>query len=144
MEKFNKTEREELFRKNKELITSKNVKKIFKEVFGKTEQFDLKIFYDFLGELLLKKTLSSWKFLKNYLKFVKKVKIPLDRLLELEGYLIEKYCIFKNEEILRSFHGNVKHHKVVFTGRVFLTNYRIIVIGRAEESFGSAILSSIG
>ena len=88
-EKFDKAERDEFF----PLFS-----KIFLDVYAKAIKFDIKIFYDFLGEILLEKpALLDGRKLKEYLRFVKKVKIPRNRLLELETYLIEK---FKNSRRL--------------------------------------------
>lgn len=132
MEKFDEAERDEFFQKNKELINSRNVNKIFKDVYAKAIKIDTKIFYDFLGEILLEKPilLKKPKTLKKYLRLVKKAKIPHNRLLELETYFIEKYCIFDSEKVLLSFHGSIRYKKLVFLGRVFITNYRILVIPR--------------
>lgn len=130
MEKFDKAERDEFFQKNKELINSKNVIKIFQDVYAKAIKLDIKIFYDFLGELLLEKPILI---IKRYLRFVKKAKIPRNRLLELETYLIEKYCIFDSEEVLLSFYGSIRYLRIIWSGRVFVTNYRIFVIGKTTE-----------
>ena len=128
MVQFDKAERDEFF----PLFS-----KIFLDVYAKAIKFDIKIFYDFLGEILLEKpALLEGRKLKEYLRFVKKVKIPRNRLLELETYLIEKYCIYDNEEVLLSFHGSIRHRKCIFSGRVFVTNYRIFVIGKTTEKGG--------
>jgi hypothetical protein len=144
MELINNQKQEEFIENNIKVINSSNVKRILWDVYEKVKELDIKIFYDFLGEVFLKKPhLNEDKIFKKYFKLIKKEKFPPDVQLELEAYLIEKYCIFDNEEILLSFHGEIKHHKVLFTGRVFLTNFRIIVIGWAEESSAGAFLKAI-
>ncbi len=136
MEKFDKAEREQLFRKNIQLINPKNVMEIFHVVYARVQQHDIRIFYDFLGELLLEKYSlfgEKKKFLKKYLRFVRKVKIPLDHKLILEEYLIEKYFTLEGEGVLLSFHGKIVHGDLIYSGRVFITNQRILVIGKTEK-----------
>ncbi len=134
MEKFDKVEREELFRKNIELINSKNVKKIFQAVYTRVQEYDTKIFYDFLGELLLEKPeLLDGKKIHKYLAFVKKVRIPRKRQIELETYFFKKYSLFDGEKLLISFDGALRYKKYRYLGRIFITNHRIIVMGKAAE-----------
>lgn len=137
MELFNKEEQAEFFRKKKELITSKNVKKIFQDVYTRAQQHDLKIFYDFLGQLLLEKPeLLERKILKQYLMFVKEVRVPPQRLIELETYFLKKYSLFNGEELLLSINGDLLYKPLrlyKYSGRIFITNYRIIVMGKAVE-----------
>lgn len=141
---FDKTERDEFFRKNRELINSKNIKKVFQKVYAKAVQFDQKIFYDFLGEVLIEKPgLLDRKKLYKYLTFVKKAKIPVVRLIELESYLIEKYSLFDGEELLFSFNGDLRYRRYRYKGRLFITNYRIIVLGKVEE-MGHALELLVG
>ena len=138
MDLFSKEEQAEFIRKNKELINSKKTTKIFQEVYNKAEQQDLKIFYDFLGELLLENPdLLDGKILRQYLMFVKKVRIPPQQLIELETYFLKKYSLFNGEELLIAFNGELIYKRYSrlykYSGRTFITNFRVIVIGKGVE-----------
>lgn len=44
-------------------------------------------------------------------------------------YIIIKYCLLKSEKILLSFEGTIDEQKTITTGRIYLTNYRMIACG---------------
>lgn len=140
---------------NKKRISSQNAKTIFRNVIDRTEQLDRKIFYDFLGEVLMEKPnlLKG----KHYLKLLKSYdsaigylveKIDAQQLtpfdgIEMERYFLEKYCLFESEEILLSFSGTLTHDKYMI-GRVFITNYRIIVFGSMPLEGKSTVMPWAG
>ena len=146
---MNEQELQSFLEENKKLIYSGNVKTILKKVFERTKEIDPKILYDFIGEVLIEKPKlqegkKQYKFLKGYKDFMSSItmttrkivyRIPPRQLLKLEKYFLEKYCLFDDEEILCSFYGMVIR-SINFFDRVFITNYRIIIIEvyRPKES----------
>ncbi len=137
----------ELFlKKNKESITLSNMLKVFKKVYNKVLNIDSKIFYDFLGDVLLEK--SSYREGKNHLRMLKIYakfarNISSVKQLKDELYFIEKYCIFEGEEVLVSFDGIIHHRSVSYYSRNFITNYRIIIVGTLSESHATPLLFGI-
>ena len=146
IKEFDKTEKEMLFKDSKEKANPKNLVSVLHNIFEKVSQFDIKIFYDFLGELLLEKTPllgSKKKIIKSYLKVIKMFKLSPNQLLELEKYLVEKYFIWDNEKLLLYFGGKIKNDGKIYTGRIFISDQRIMVIGKVEreQSAWAIILS---
>lgn len=130
---MNDQELKSFLEENKKLIYSGNAKTILKNVHKEAKEIDLKILYDFLGEILIEKPVlqerkKQSKFLKGYNDFISKSQIPPLQVLKMERYFLEKYCILESEEILCSFLGNVNYKKIYFDNRVFITNFRIIVL----------------
>jgi len=124
---------ESFLRTKKELIRIGNMSRVFSEVYDKVRHIDRKIFFDFLGELLLEKPLylkgkNHTRLLKQYSKF-KLMKVKSIRWGPLEEYFIKKYCIFEGEELKLTFIGVITYRNITYNGRVFVTNYRIILIG---------------
>jgi len=135
---MNEQELELILKNSKELITVGNARQIFHNIAEVVYEIDDdgKIFYDFLGEVLLAKP----HFLegKNYTQLIKSYNANFKKIdpsdpIKLEQYFLEKYCILDEEEILFSFYGainyiNYKKGKgILFLDRVFITNIRIIV-----------------
>lgn len=138
---MNEQELEIFLEENKKLISAGNAKKILRKVYEKTDETDPKIVYDFLGQILIEKPVlqerkNLSKFLRGYDDFIQVKKdfgeTP-KQLLELEKYFLEKYCIFEGEMILCYFSGIV-HIKTMFSSRVFITNYRIIVLSHVFKT----------
>jgi len=111
---------------------------VLQNVLEVVSKFDIKIFYDFLGELLIEKTQvlgSKKQIISSYLRVLKKAKIDPNQLLELEKYLVEKYFILDNEKLMLYFQGKLrnKNQSISYKGRIFITDQRIMVIGKEEE-----------
>ncbi len=122
----------------KEQVNTKNLGSILRTVFERVASVDIKIFYDFLGELLLEKTQvlgSKKKIIRSYLEILKRAKIDSNQLIELEKYLVEKFFILDNEKLLLYFQGKLrnKSQSTLYKGRIFITNQRIMVIGKEEK-----------
>lgn len=136
-----------LFQKKKKLASS--VKGVLKEVYKKTTHIDYEIFFDFLGEALMEQPnllegKSYTTFLNHYENFVKSIKdLSSVKYLERERYFVEKYCLVEGEELLYSFLGTVVYRKVLFKGRVFLTNLRIIVHGVSFKPGGGTFIPGL-
>lgn len=149
IKEFDKTEKEMLFKDSKEKANPKNLGYVLQNVFERVSQFDMKIFYDFLGELLLEKTQVLGKkkrIIGSYLRIVKRFKLSPNQLLELEKYLVEKYFILDNEKLLLYFQGKFrdKNQRRAYKGRIFISDQRIMVIGKEEVDESLAMTISGG
>lgn len=49
--------------------------------------------------------------------------------LDIDKHMLEKYCMIQGEKILNIGYASIVEKKVVTSGRIFVTNYRIIVCG---------------
>lgn len=135
--------------KCKRLISSNNAGSIFKKISYRLTISDMKIFYDFLGEVLLEKPVlqkgkKQAKLLKGYDEFIYETflitgKISIVEIFKLEKYFVEKYCILENEEISISFFGTIKFKKTYFQSRIFITNFRIIVLSSSYKPSGGSV-----
>ncbi|MFX0030672.1 MAG: hypothetical protein ACFE8B_15775 [Candidatus Hermodarchaeota archaeon] len=139
---MNETNLKEFLEENKKVITTKNMKKILKNVYKRTENIDPNIVYDFLGDILVEKPelledKNFSKTLKAYNDFSKN--FPSQYNLEKEKYLIENYCLFENENILKYFLGSIGYKRVLFKDRVFITNYRIIIFSEIQKPSGGTM-----
>ena len=63
------------------------------------------------------------------LQFASKYR-PAGEIDEINDYVLKKYCLLDGEEILTTFYGTVSEKKTVSTGKIHLTNYRLISLGR--------------
>ena len=83
---------------------------------------------DMLGELTIK---DSEYFMEtvypSFPSLYGKTTIP--ELIETDEYMLKKYCFPEGEDIKTTFVGNVMDKKTTTSGRIYLTNYRIIVCG---------------
>ena len=55
---------------------------------------------------------------------------PAEEVNEINEYVLKKYCLLEGEEILATFYGTVSEKKTTSTGKIHLTNYRLISLGR--------------
>ena len=55
---------------------------------------------------------------------------PYHVLIEMEEYILKNYCFLEGEEIKTVIYGTLKDKKTVTLGRIYLTNYRIIISGK--------------
>lgn len=93
-------------------------------------------FYDWIGELIGSyPTLLTGKTYKLFIKSVNK-HLPWIERVELEKYIIQKYCFYEEEFFIMGFDGMLtmvnifdKKNKMRIKGRGYLTNYRIILHG---------------
>lgn len=54
---------------------------------------------------------------------------PYHVLIEMEEYILKNYCFLEGEDIKTVIYGTIGDKKTVTLGRIYLTNYRIIVSG---------------
>ncbi len=57
-------------------------------------------------------------------------KLPVDRLMAMDKYILEKYCLFQNESIVEATYANLKEDFADMKKcRLYLTQYRLISSG---------------
>jgi hypothetical protein len=133
-----------------------NTKKIMKLLFDfEKDYLSSHEYFDFIGRAF---KLNPDYFMKQlYESFMGKIRkiIGVEKRTEMERYILEKYCLYEDEEILYDCSGNVKQTELieqsesgkykmnttpltvsVNSGHVFLTNYRIIVNGLLKVKGG--------
>ncbi|UCC20499.1 MAG: hypothetical protein JSV62_04205 [Promethearchaeota archaeon] len=113
----------------------------------KSHQMTDSEFYDVVGETF---KLSPDFFMKElYQTFRNKMAkiIGVRDLMDMEKYIIEKYCLYDGEEILYECHGSIKQSTgesdvavSVSKGFLFVTTHRIIAQGTIKVSGGHDIL----
>ena len=83
---------------------------------------------DFLGELTIK---DSEYFMEKVYPGVHVLtrRAPISEINKMDEYMFKNYCSLAGEEIITMFHGNVADKKTVTSGRIYLTNFRILVCG---------------
>lgn len=69
-------------------------------------------------------------------------------LVKLEEYILKNYCFLEGEDIKTVFHGTLGYKKTVTLGRIYLTNYRLIVSGEqtvrsAQSQMGRSSIVSV-
>lgn len=97
---------------------------------------NLTLAYDFLGRLLSQNVqFFDAHFCNSYnSKIANKLSSELN--LEMESYILEKYCFLEGEFIISKFLGSLTHGKYILSGRIHATNYRIIGHGAYKRKEG--------
>jgi hypothetical protein len=57
---------------------------------------------------------------------------PFPQVVEMEEYILKNYCFLEDEEIKTVINGSVHDKKTETKGRIYLTNYRLIVSGNQK------------
>lgn len=153
---MNDQELEEFLENCKQIINIENISKIFQKIVELVIEIDDdgKMFYDFLGEVLLTK--PHFLETKNYTKLIQNYNVIYNIIdpagpIELEKYFLEKYCILDEEKIIFYFYGGVNHINyrkgkgLLFLDRVFITNLRIIIFLATfgDKGLGGPIIPNI-
>ena len=100
---------------------------LLEDIYG--EVYDRTLFYDFFGKLLTRNPeFFDTRFSDTYNS---KVAGWESQKLEMESYILEKYCFFEGEFFISKFYGGLYHTKGFsagyrLNGRLYATNYRII------------------
>ena len=130
---MNNQELEPFLEKNKVKLTAGNASTILRKVYEKVKGIDPKLFFDFLGQVLIEKPklhegTNRVHFFGKYNRFIVRMILPND-LYELERYFVEKYCLIEGEKLLSFFYGLVEYEQKqdYFHDRVFISNYRIFI-----------------
>ncbi|MFX1489680.1 MAG: zinc-ribbon domain-containing protein [Promethearchaeota archaeon] len=121
-----------------QLVKAKNnrgVVKALEQVFKKVEEVDIWIFYEFLKEIVLahpqlfeSKTFYG-KFLRNFVKIMSS-----SRLIEMETYLINELGTYSDEKVEYFIFGKLLYLDWIYSGRIYITEFRIIVIGSRTKN----------
>lgn len=97
--------------------------------------------YDLIGEMLL---ICNQGY-KD--KFYEKIKnnltnfLSIEHTIEMERRILEKFCLFEEENIITAFNGKIILYGARIIGRIYLTNYRIIAQGVLKVAQGSGLTS---
>jgi len=103
--------------------------KILKTVYNKVNPKDLEVFYKFFGDILLKNPdLFNIKFSKSYNSGIAKFLTP-DQSAKMEKFILENYCLYQNERIITYFKGIFIFRSRQIKGRIYVSNFRVIVLG---------------
>lgn len=110
---------------------SKGIINIYREVINKVD--NVSAFHDFFGEtFIIDPNFFMEKFLKTYHKNVRKL-LDLQQVFDLEAYTLQKYSLYENEKIIASFPGEVQVGNGKMVGRIYLTSFRLILIGTSKS-----------
>jgi hypothetical protein len=97
----------------------------------KTSDIPLNEIYDMIGELL---NLDSEYFMEfvypNLISLLKR--IDISQMIEMDMHILKNFCLLEGEDIVVAFNGMISESKVTSRGRIYLTNYRLILSGTQE------------
>lgn len=117
------------------MFAQNNSPKSILDVFGEVRSNvgEPTTFYDFVGRTFLDNTeFYSSKFFKVYNKKISKYLNP-NELFEMEQYILKNYCLYQNEKIITSFNGEIGVGSGKMVGRIYITNFRIILQGSSKS-----------
>ena len=105
------------------------VMKILKTVYNKVNAMNIEFFYKFFGDLLHKNPdLFNLNFLKFYNSSVATF-LTTHQCAKLEKFILDNYCLYENEQIITYFIGIFSFKSRQIKGRIYVSNFRIIVLG---------------
>jgi len=120
----------------------KGIIKVFREVISKVNNITL--FYDFVGNTFATDPVFFMeKFLKIYHIYITNLLNP-DQVLEMEAQILQKYSLYQDEKIKDSFHGEIEVGAGRMVGRIYLTTFRIILIGTNKSKVPWLAQSFVG
>ena len=109
----------------------KGIIDVFREVISKVDNITL--FYDFVGNTFATGPIFFIeKFLKIYQLNITKL-LNLDQVFEMEAQILQKFSLYQDEKIKASFHGEIEVGAGKVVGRIYLTTFRIILIGKNKS-----------
>ncbi|MFW9941487.1 MAG: hypothetical protein ACFFFT_10645 [Candidatus Thorarchaeota archaeon] len=104
-------------------------------------------FYDFIGEIF---KLNPEFFMKSiYREMLSGKLFRKVNLMEMEKYIIEKFCLYEGEQILYESNGKIEENnflknrrpvKISVDGRIYVTNYRVIAHGKFSVKGGEVLI----
>jgi len=104
-----------------------NHKGINREVIDKVD--NISAFHDFFGAtFIIDPNYFMGKFLKTYHKNITKL-LDLQQVMDMESDVLRKYSLYDNEKIIATFPGEIAIGGGKMVGRIYLTSFRIILIG---------------
>ncbi|MHA1375046.1 MAG: hypothetical protein ACTSR7_12205 [Promethearchaeota archaeon] len=103
--------------------------KLLNTIFRSIERAEIPSFGDLMANLA--QEFPDLFIQKIYIAFQFQLRknFPQEILYELDKYIIENYCLLEGETITDFFYGNLRDKYTLISGRIFLTNLRLIVIG---------------
>ena len=115
---------------------------VFGEVISKVDNITL--FYDFVGNAFATDPIFFMeKFLKIYQLNITKL-LNLDQVFEMEAQILQKFSLYQDEKIKASFHGEIEVGAGKVVGRIYLTTFRIVVIGKNKSKVHWLTQSFVG
>lgn len=104
---------------------------------------DLFKFADFVGEIfLMDPDFFLDKFAKTYHNNITRL-LNYQQLVEMEEYILKKFSLYESEKIVASFRGEIVRGNGKLVGRIYVTNFRIIVLGLSKSKGISMVTVSI-
>ncbi|UCC20498.1 MAG: hypothetical protein JSV62_04200 [Promethearchaeota archaeon] len=153
------TDKNQVINDIKDLVRNPKIpaKKVIKSLYElrtkeKFKQLSDSEFFDIIGEIFKMNTDFFMKELYQAFRNKMVKIIGTEKLKEMEKYIIKKFCLYEEEQILYECEGEIKQKELfvdivplkisVSSGNLFFTNYRIIAHGKLEVSGGegSALL----
>lgn len=118
----------------------KGIINIYTRVFNRVVD-NITTFHEFFGEtFIIDPNYFMEKFLKTYYKNITKL-LDLQQVFDMEAYVLQKYSFYENEKIIASFPGEISIGSGKKVGRIYLTTFRIILIG-INKSKGVPMLTT--
>jgi len=92
---------------------------------------DMNILYEFVGDIFRQDPdFFNQKILKRYDKTIGHL-LNIDQIFDLESYILKKHCFYRDEQLIAMTDGIAILGNRKQFGRIYLTNIRIICIGRS-------------
>lgn len=112
------------------LLENKKQKKLAKNIANliKSSEIPLNEIYDMIGDLL-KKDFEYFMETVYPILLTQLRRIPMSQMMEMDEHILKKFCFLEEEDIIATFYGSISEKKVNSTGRIYLTNYRLILSG---------------
>jgi len=112
------------------LMDNKKHKKLAKNIANliKKSEIPLNEIYDIIGDLL-KKDFEYFMEAVYPMLLAQLRMIPMSQMNEMDEHILKKFCFLEGEDIIATFFGSISEKKVNSTGRIYLTNYRLILSG---------------
>ena len=114
---------------NKKLVRTFN--KLFQD-----PQFSFEQKLDILGDLTVK---DSEYFMDKIYPSIQSLykKWSLPELIKMDEYMLKNYCFLEGEDTITTFYGSIVDKKTTTSGRIYLTNFRILACGpQVQKSAG--------
>jgi len=120
-----KSELKDLFERKKRIKTWKLLDKVYKSM---NEESRIEDYGDFLREI----SEYNEEFYNGNVYTMLHVGIP--EMTEIDEYLLKNYGLANGEEIVEIFEGNISDKNFSTSGKIFLTNYRMMISGSRSST----------
>jgi hypothetical protein len=113
---------------------TKKIPKLITKIYRQMDDSDR--FCEFFETLFsLNPVFFNDQIINNYYNIFEK-RIKWEDLMDLHIYMIRKHMLYPGEYIKRGFPGKVDYYRGKIYGDFFITNYRIILVGKAKMKMG--------